>query len=165
MSFYVFDRVLFFSKNWALVSLRVRVENLNSPKLCFNYGNVLLPFSKINKTRFGKWSNHKNIVSISFIFRPSPWGEPGVNFSKKIKLDQKHKNSYKYTQFFTLIQNIILLSMKILTFPIEMGQILHKKLEVYDFSVVFIADFLYVHFFFEIFLYNFVALQKGCQMR
>ena len=52
-----------------------------------------------------------------------PWGGPGANFSTKKKVDRTIKILYKLTQFFMLIQNIVLVFIKILLLLVKINQI------------------------------------------
>jgi hypothetical protein len=45
-------------------------------------------------------------------FLTHPWGVPGVNFSTKKKVHEMLLNSHSSSQFFMLIQNIILVSVQ-----------------------------------------------------
>ena len=122
MIFTFFCRLFFSSKKTSLIPPSGFSRKVNPVKTMFLLFEHLLFWVLLSSHSFRTSFPLLKQLFYEIHFLTEPWGGLGAFFSMKKKVDRKTLKSHKSTQFWMLIQNIILVSIQIVLYLIEIYQ-------------------------------------------
>ena len=154
-------RLWFFFEKFTRDPPQSAVKKSNSMKSCFY--SLLISQIEFYYLLSGVeiYFHDKNAISLNLIFWPHPEGDHGWIFRIESKSIITHGNHTILPSFFELIQNISLVSMKILTLTIKIGEVPGKNHSNQGFSSVFLGYLCLTYVFFLDTFIPFCSFSKG----